>query len=180
VNTYICIYPINDFQAGFLAQRRLARGLRLNQTEAIALIATQLQERIRDGTHSVAQLMGHGKHILGRKHVLSSVPSQIHQIQVEGTFHDGSVLLVFFVVILLIYDRVFLVTVHDPICTEDGDIEAALYGSFLPIPPDSAFHRTTLPNTLPRNNQAPSSSTNQTSTTEESPSTKEGSASKSE
>ncbi|KAE9402507.1 urease [Gymnopus androsaceus JB14] len=110
-------------QAGFLAQKRLARGLRLNQTEAIALIASQLQERIRDGQNSVAELMQHGKTLLGRRHVLPSVPGLLHEIQVEGTFVDG----------------VFLVTVHDPICTESGNLEAALYGSFLPIPSDNAF-----------------------------------------
>ncbi|KAF8896539.1 hypothetical protein BD779DRAFT_1433822 [Infundibulicybe gibba] len=109
--------------AGFLAQKRLARGLRLNQTEAIALIASQLQERMRDGEYSVAQLMQHGKDMLGRRHVLPSVPALLNEIQVEGTLPDG----------------VFLVTVHDPICTESGNLEAALYGSFLPIPPQSRF-----------------------------------------
>ncbi|KAG6853481.1 Urease [Blastosporella zonata] len=110
-------------QVGFLAQKRLARGLRLNRSETIALIASQLQERIRDGAHSVAELMQHGKTMLGRRHVLPGVSVQIHDIQVEGTFPDG----------------VFLVTVHDPICTEDGNLEAALYGSFLPIPSDDLF-----------------------------------------
>lgn len=76
-------------QAGFLAQKRLARGLQLNQTEAVALIASQLQERIRDGKHSVAELMQHGKTLLGRRHVLPGVPALLHEIQVEGTFHDG-------------------------------------------------------------------------------------------
>ncbi|KAF8626608.1 hypothetical protein AX17_006526 [Amanita inopinata Kibby_2008] len=109
--------------AGFLAQQRLARGLRLNQTEAVALIASQLQERIRDGNSTVAQLMQYGKMLLGRRHVLSCVPDLLHEIQIEGTFPDG----------------VFLVTVHDPICTDDGNIEAALYGSFFPIPPENAF-----------------------------------------
>lgn len=79
------------YQAGFLAQKRLARGLRLNQTEAVALIASQLQERIRDGEHSVAELMHHGKQMLGRRHVLPSVPSLLHEIQVEGSFPDGYV-----------------------------------------------------------------------------------------
>lgn len=120
-------------QAGALAQKRLARGLRLNKTEAIALIASQLQERIRDGTHSVADLMQLGKEILGTRHVLPGVPSLLHEIQVEGTFVDG----------------VFLVTVHDPICTEDGNIENALYGSFLPIPKDEAFPKSEEP--VPRN-----------------------------
>ncbi|KAI5118036.1 hypothetical protein M0805_009218 [Coniferiporia weirii] len=110
-------------QAGSLAQKRLARGLRLNQTEATALIAAQLQERIRDGKHSVAELMQLGKGILGQRHVLPSVVPLLHEIQVEGTFHDG----------------VFLVTVHDPICTQDGNLEEALYGSFLPIPSNDLF-----------------------------------------
>ncbi|EMD34107.1 urease [Gelatoporia subvermispora B] len=110
-------------QAGFLAQKRLARGLQLNRTEAVALIASQLQERIRDGKHSVSELMQHGKTLLGRRHVLPDVPSLLHEIQVEGTFTDG----------------VFLVTVHDPICTDLGDLSAALYGSFLPLPSDDAF-----------------------------------------
>ncbi|KAF9810740.1 hypothetical protein IEO21_06832 [Rhodonia placenta] len=110
-------------QAGFLAQKRLARGLQLNQPEAIALIASQLQERIRDGKHSVAELMQHGKTLLGRRHVLPGVSSLLHEIQVEGTFPDG----------------VFLVTVHDPICNDSVDLCNALYGSFLPTPPDHAF-----------------------------------------
>jgi len=79
----------SPFQAGFLAQKRLARGLRLNKTETIALIASQLQERIRDGRHSVAELMRDGKKMLGRRHVLPDVPSLLHEIQVEGTFPDG-------------------------------------------------------------------------------------------
>lgn len=78
------------FQAGSLAQKRLARGLKLNLTEATALIASVLQERIRDGDHSVAELMQHGKTLLGRRHVLPGVMHQLHEIQVEGTFPDGS------------------------------------------------------------------------------------------
>ncbi|TDL15433.1 urease [Rickenella mellea] len=110
-------------QAGFLAQKRLARGLRLNLTEATALIACQLQERIRDGAHSVADLMQLGKQMLGRRHVFPGVVSLLHEIQVEGTFNDG----------------VFLVTVHDPICSDSGDLAEALYGSFLPIPTEDKF-----------------------------------------
>ncbi|TFL02575.1 urease [Pterulicium gracile] len=110
-------------QVGSLAQKRLARGVRLNRSEAVALIASQLQERIRDGKHSVAELMHHGKTLLGRRHVLPDVPSSIHDIQVEGTFPDG----------------VFLVTVHDPVCTDSGNIEDALYGSFLPAPSEDLF-----------------------------------------
>ena len=69
----------------------MARGLRLNLTEATALIASQLQERIRDGLHSVADLMQLGKNMLGRRHVLPSVVPLLHEIQVEGTFPDGFV-----------------------------------------------------------------------------------------
>ena len=76
-------------QFGFLAQKRLARGLRLNQADATALIASRLQERIRDMVHSIAELMQHGKNLLGRRHVLPSVPALLHEIQVEGTSHDG-------------------------------------------------------------------------------------------
>ncbi|CUA68934.1 urease [Rhizoctonia solani] len=110
-------------QVGFLAQKRLARGLKLNHTEATALIASQLQEFIRDGNHSVAELMELGKKVLGRRHVLPSVPALLHEIQVEGTFPDG----------------VFLVTVHNPICSDSSDLNIALYGSFLPIPSDDLF-----------------------------------------
>lgn len=104
--------------AGSLAQKRLARGVKLNIVEATALIATVLQELIRDGHHSVAELMSLGKTLLGRRQVLPTVPSQLHDIQVEGTFPDGT----------------FLVTVHEPISRKDGDLELALYGSFYPIP----------------------------------------------
>ena len=75
--------------AGALAQKRLARGVRLNAAEATALIASVLQERIRDGAHSVAQLMQLGKAMLGRRHVLPGVVTLVKEIQVEGTFEDG-------------------------------------------------------------------------------------------
>ncbi|KAL1879968.1 hypothetical protein VTK73DRAFT_6548 [Phialemonium thermophilum] len=110
-------------QLGFLAQRRLARGVRLNHSEATALIANNLQELIRDGNHSVADLMALGSTMLGRRHVLPSVLSTLHEIQVEGTFPCGT----------------YLVTVHNPISTDDGDLARALYGSFLPIPSADAF-----------------------------------------
>ena len=70
-------------QAGFLAQKRLARGLRLNYPEAVALIATQLLEFIRDG-RSVAELMDLGRRFLGRADVLDGVPEMIDEVQVEG------------------------------------------------------------------------------------------------
>lgn len=103
--------------AGFLAQKRLARGVRLNYPESIALIATQLLEFIRDG-RSVAELMNLGKKFLGRNQVIPGIPEMIGEVQVEGTFPDGTK----------------LVTVHHPIAAADGDLSLALYGSFLPIP----------------------------------------------
>jgi urease subunit gamma/beta len=101
-------------QAGVLAQKRLARGLRLNYPEAVALIATQLLEFIRDG-RSVAELMDLGRQLLGRADVADGVAEMIDEVQVEGTFPDGSK----------------LVTVHHPIVAERGDMSLALYGSFL-------------------------------------------------
>lgn len=108
--------------AGFLAQKRLARGVRLNHPEAVALIATQLLEFIRDG-RSVSELMGLGKKFLGRNQVMPGVPEMIYDVQVEGTFPDGSK----------------LVTVHHPIASENGDFALALHGSFLPTPDPAAF-----------------------------------------
>jgi len=88
-----------------------------------ALIANNLQELIRDGNHSVADLMALGATMLGRRHVLPEVPSTLHEIQVEGTFPSGT----------------YLVTVHNPIATDDGDLARALYGSFLPVPAAEVF-----------------------------------------
>jgi len=108
--------------AGFLAQKRLARGVRLNYPESVALIATQLLEFIRDG-ESVAELMDLGRQFLGRRQVMSGVPELVAEVQVEGTFPDGTK----------------LVTVHHPIAAEDGNLSLAMYGSFLPVPELSAF-----------------------------------------
>jgi urease gamma subunit len=69
-------------QAGFLAQRRLARGVKLNSPEAIALISTQLMERIRDG-YRVQDLMLLGQKMLGRNHVLPGVESMVESVQIE-------------------------------------------------------------------------------------------------
>ena len=85
-------------QAGFLAQKRLARGVRLNVPEAVALISAQLLELIRDG-RGVAELMDLGRHILGRAQVMAGVPELVVEVQIEGTFPDGTK----------------LVTVHEPI-----------------------------------------------------------------
>jgi urease len=77
-------------QAGTLAQKRLARGLRLNHTEATALIASQIVEFIRDGDKTVAQLMQIGREMLGIRQVLPSTLHTLHDVQVEGTFRDGT------------------------------------------------------------------------------------------
>jgi urease subunit gamma/beta len=108
--------------AGSLAQKRLARGLRLNYPESVALIATQLLELIREG-RSVADLMDMGRRILGRVHVMDGVAEMLSEVQVEGTFPDGTK----------------LVTVHQPVALERVDLSLALHGSFLPIPPDASF-----------------------------------------
>ena len=86
------------FTAGLLAERRLARGLKLNYPEAIALITCAILEGARDG-RSVAELMSEGTTILARSDVMEGVPEMIPDIQVEATFPDGSK----------------LVTVHHPI-----------------------------------------------------------------
>ena len=86
------------FLAGELAEKRKARGLKLNYPEAIALISSQLQEAARDG-RTVADLMQYGATILNRNDVMEGIPEMIHEIQIEATFPDGTK----------------LVTVHDPI-----------------------------------------------------------------
>ena len=69
-------------QAGFLAQKRLARGVRLNHPEAVALIATVLLEFIRDGRR-VAELMDMGRQFLGRNQVMPGVPEMIDEVAQE-------------------------------------------------------------------------------------------------
>jgi urease subunit gamma len=86
------------FLAGELAEKRKARGLKLNYPEAIALISSQLQEAARDGK-TVAELMHFGATILTREEVMVGIPEMIHEVQIEATFPDGTK----------------LVTVHDPI-----------------------------------------------------------------
>ena len=84
--------------AADLARRRQARGVKLNYPESIAVITYEILEGIRDGK-SVADLMSFGTTILGRDAVMQGVPEMIHEVQVEGTFPDGTK----------------LVTVHNPI-----------------------------------------------------------------
>jgi urease subunit gamma len=86
------------FVAALLAERRRARGLKLNHPEAVALITSAIVEGARDG-RSVAELMSEGRRILGRDDVMEGVPEMIPEIQVEATFPDGTK----------------LVTVHQPI-----------------------------------------------------------------
>ena len=86
------------FTAALLAERRRARGLKLNYPEAVALISAAVMEGARDGK-SVAALMSEGRTVLGRADVMEGVPEMISDIQVEATFPDGTK----------------LVTVHQPI-----------------------------------------------------------------
>ena len=94
------------FNASLLAERRKARGLKLNVPESIALISRVILEGARD---TVAQLVGEGKQVMGRSDVMDSVPEIVSEIQVEATFPDGTK----------------LVTVHQPIArshTQGGRI----------------------------------------------------------
>lgn|SRR5690606_15853503 len=86
------------FTAALLAERRRARGLKLNHPEAVALISAAVMEGARDG-RSVAQLMSEGRQLLRRDEVMEGVAEMIADIQVEATFPDGTK----------------LVTVHQPI-----------------------------------------------------------------
>ncbi|MCL2007779.1 MAG: urease subunit gamma [Treponema sp.] len=87
--------------AGELARKRRGRGLKLNYTEAIALISSELMEYARDGK-IVTELMELGRKILTSDDVMEGVPAMIHEIQIEATFKDGTK----------------LVTVHDPIVSK--------------------------------------------------------------
>ena len=86
------------FTASLLAERRRARGLKLNYPEAVALITAAIIEGARDGK-TVAELMSHGKSILARDEVMEGIPEMIPEIQVEAMFPDGTK----------------LITVHQPI-----------------------------------------------------------------
>jgi urease subunit gamma len=86
------------YTAGLVAERRLARGLRLNYPEAVALISLEIMEGARDG-RSVAELMQLGRTILTRDQVMDGVAEMVDEVQIEATFPDGTK----------------LVTVHEPI-----------------------------------------------------------------
>ena len=86
------------FTAGLVAERRKAKGLKLNYPEAMALISCEIMEGAREG-RTVADLMDYGRSLLSRDEVMDGVAEMIHEVQVEATFPDGTK----------------LVTVHDPI-----------------------------------------------------------------
>lgn len=86
------------FTAALLAERRKAKGLKLNYPEAVALISAEIMEGAREG-RTVAELMSAGTEILTRDDVMDGVADMIHEVQVEATFPDGTK----------------LVTVHQPI-----------------------------------------------------------------
>lgn len=86
------------FTAALLAERRKARGLKLNYPESVAFITAAIMEGARDGK-TVAELMGEGRTLLSRDDVMEGVAEMVHEVQVEATFPDGTK----------------LVTVHDPI-----------------------------------------------------------------
>ena len=84
--------------AADVARRRLARGLKLNHPESVAIITAEILEGARDG-RTVSELMSFGTTILKRDQVMEGVPEMIHEVQVEATFPDGTK----------------LVTVHNPV-----------------------------------------------------------------
>ncbi|MDH5257854.1 MAG: urease subunit gamma [Gammaproteobacteria bacterium] len=86
------------FTAALVAERRLARGVKLNHPEAMAYISAAIMEGARDGK-TVAELMNEGRGLLTRNDVMDGIAEMIHEVQVEATFPDGTK----------------LVTVHDPI-----------------------------------------------------------------
>ena len=90
------------FTAALLAERRKARGLKLNYPEAVAFLSAAIMEGARDGK-TVAELMSYGTTLLGRDDVMDGVPEMVTEIQVEATFPDGTK----------------LVTVHQPIVQEN-------------------------------------------------------------
>ena len=86
------------FTVGLLAERRKAKGLKLNYPEAVGYISAAILEGAREG-RSVADLMSYGTTLLTAEEVMDGVPSMIHEVQVEATFPDGTK----------------LITVHNPI-----------------------------------------------------------------
>ena len=99
------------FSAGELARKRRSRGLKLNHPEAVALITSELLELVRDGK-SVAEIMSLGPTILAADAVMDGVPAMIPEIQIEGTFPDGTK----------------LVTIHQPIRPREVTEVQGAYG----------------------------------------------------
>src|ERR671933_2109365 len=106
--------------AAMVARNRLARGVKLNHPEAVALITDFVVEGARDG-RSVSELMEAGAHVLAADQVMDGVPEMIHDIQVEATFPDGTK----------------LVTVHHPI---RGAASASVPGEVTAVDGDIAFN----------------------------------------
>lgn len=86
------------FTAALVAERRLARGVKLNYPESVALISAAIMEGARDGK-TVAELMSEGRNVLSSEDVMDGIAEMLHEVQVEATFPDGTK----------------LVTVHNPI-----------------------------------------------------------------
>ncbi|MBQ1872783.1 MAG: urease subunit gamma [Succinivibrionaceae bacterium] len=86
------------FTAALVAERRRARGVKLNYPESVALISAHILEGARDGK-TVSELMNEGRHVLTRDDVMEGIPEMVTEVQVEATFPDGTK----------------LVTVHNPI-----------------------------------------------------------------
>ncbi|KAF2292859.1 hypothetical protein GH714_029406 [Hevea brasiliensis] len=107
--------PVIDYYAkkGVLAQLHAEKS-----PKDVTAEVQKILEFVRDGDKTVADLMDVGKCLLGRRQVLPAVPHLLDSVQVEGTFPDGTK----------------LVTVHNPIASENGNLELALHGSFLPVP----------------------------------------------
>ncbi|WP_428607384.1 urease subunit gamma [Sedimenticola sp.] len=106
------------FTAALLAERRKARGLKLNHPEAIAYISAAILEGARDG-QSVAELMDYGRTLLTTDDVMEGVATMIHDVQVEATFPDGTK----------------LVTVHDPIlATDNAPADTLIPGEIITLP----------------------------------------------
>ena len=103
------------YQIGTVAQHRLANGIRLNHPESVALISKVCMELIRTGQYTVQQLMEMGQSLLGTQNVMEGIPQMIDSVQIEATFPDGTKLL----------------TIHSPITVPQGNMELALYGSFI-------------------------------------------------
>ena len=89
------------FTAALVAERRRARGVKLNYPESVALISAHILEGARDGK-TVSELMNEGRHVLTRDDVMEGIPEMVTEVQVEATFLDGTK----------------LVTVHNPIIEE--------------------------------------------------------------